>query len=98
MENTHAQKVIEESTKSHLDDINDEIKRLQNQLGEGRIILKDNRIYKRTKIHKIHPYWIEYVKNGSLHDLMIEKIKRIEIGREIQKVIVFDKKNKPVII
>ena len=93
-----AQKNVQDSANTYLNDINNKIMALQNQLGEGRIILKDKRIFKNTKVHKIHSYWIEYIKDGSLHDFMIEKIERIEIGNDNQKeVIVFDEKNKPVI-
>ena len=93
----NAQKDVQDSAKTYLEDINNKIHVLQNQLGEGRIILKDKSIYKKTKIHKIHPYWVEYIKDGSLHDFMIEKIERIEIGNDAQKVIVFNDKNEPII-
>jgi len=77
--------------------INHEIAMIQNRFGQGRIILTRRRVLKNTKIHEIHPSWIVYVKNGSLHDLMIEEIVRIEIGKEKQKIIVFDRDNKPII-
>jgi len=66
------------------------IRSLHDKFGTGRIMLKDRGIIKNVKIHEIHPYWIVYIKNGSLHDLMIEKIQRIEIGKEKQRIIYFD--------
>jgi|GEM_PF-4166095 len=50
-------------------------------LGIGTIILKDHSIIKNIKIHEIREYWIVYVKNESLHDLMMEKIERIEFPK-----------------
>ena len=66
------------------------IRSLHDKFGTGRIMLKDRGIIKNVKIYEIHPYWIVYIKNGSLHDLMIEKIQRIEIGKEKQRTIYFD--------
>lgn len=50
-------------------------------LGAGMIILKDHSIIKNIAIHEIRDYWIVYMKNESLHDLMMEKIERIEFPK-----------------
>ncbi|HZX73944.1 MAG TPA: hypothetical protein VFE57_05975 [Cyclobacteriaceae bacterium] len=50
-------------------------------LGVGTIVLKDHSIIKNITIHEIKDYWIVYVKNESLHDLMMEKIERIEFPK-----------------
>ena len=47
-------------------------------LGFGRIIEKDNSIIKKIKLEAIKEYWIEYIKDNSLHDKPMEKISRIE--------------------
>jgi hypothetical protein len=62
-----------------------------------RIIETDNTIYKDVRILEIHSYWIVYEKNGSSHDFMIERIKRIEIGPERNYAIFFTDKKKPFI-
>lgn len=53
---------------------------LLSRLVTVRIVLKDGSIKKNCKVIEIHEYWLVYEKDGSLHDLLIEKIKRIEIG------------------
>ena len=47
-------------------------------LGIGKIIEKDNSIIKKIALHEVGSYWIVYLKDNSLHDLMMEKIDRIE--------------------
>ena len=47
-------------------------------LGTGKIIEKDRSIYKDIILREIKPYSIVYEKNGSLHDMPIDDIKRIE--------------------
>lgn len=49
-------------------------------LGIGKIIEKDRSILKNITLHEVKEYWIVYVKNGSVHDLMMEKIDRIEFS------------------
>lgn len=54
------------------------------KLGKGKIFEKDKSIKKNILLHEIHlpkedsAGWITYIKDGSLHDLLIEKIERIE--------------------
>ena len=54
------------------------------KLGKGRIVEKDRSIKKNILLWEIHLQtedkagWITYIKDGSLHDLLIEKIERIE--------------------
>lgn len=54
------------------------------KLGKGRIIEKDRTIKKAIELYEIHlpddgkAAWITYIKDGSLHDLLIESIDRIE--------------------
>lgn len=47
-------------------------------LGIGRIIEKDKSIRKGITLYEVKEYWVVYVKNGSVHDLLMEKIDRIE--------------------
>ena len=68
------------------------------QFGPVRIVLKDGSVKKDCLLREIHAYWIVYQKNGSLHDQLIEKIQRIEISAEEAPVLVFDEKNRPVIL
>lgn len=49
-------------------------------LGIGRIIKKDDTVIKNIKLNAVKEYWIVYEKNESLHDLMTEKIERIEFS------------------
>ena len=70
---------------------------LLSRLRDTRIVFKDGSIRKNCKVKEINDYWIVYEKDGSLHDLMIEKISRIEIGDGTMQVVVFDEKSKPKI-
>lgn len=47
-------------------------------LGIGKIIRKDKSVVNNIKLNEVKEYWIVYEKNGSLHDLMTEKITRLE--------------------
>ena len=47
-------------------------------LGVGRIVEKDRSILKNITLHEVKEYWVVYIKNGSIHDLLMEKIDRIE--------------------
>ena len=49
-------------------------------LGLGRIIEKDRSIRKSITLYVVKEYWVVYVKNGSVHDLLMEKIDRIEFS------------------
>ena len=49
-------------------------------LGIGKIIEKDNSIIKRIILCEVKEYWIVYVKDESMHDMMMEKISRIEFS------------------
>jgi hypothetical protein len=69
---------------------------LLSNLGSTRIFLKDNTIKKHCAIKEINEYWIVYKKDRVLHDLMIDKIKVIELEDEM-RVMYFDEKNKPII-
>ena len=57
------------------------------------IILKNKKTIKNIRLYEIQPNVIVYEKEGSLHDLLIQDIKRIETDKEI---IAFDKNNKPL--
>jgi hypothetical protein len=70
---------------------------LISRLGNTRIVFKDGSIRKNCKVKEINAYWIIYEKDGSLHDLMIEKIRRIEICDGTMQAIFFNEKNKPEI-
>lgn len=47
-------------------------------LGMGKIIQKDNSVFKNIKLLEIKEYWIVYEKNSSSHDMMMETIRCIE--------------------
>ncbi len=68
---------------------------LLSRLKDTRIIFKDGSIRKHCTVKQINAYWIVYEKDGSLHDLEIEKIKRIEICDGTTQAVFFDEKNKP---
>jgi hypothetical protein len=68
---------------------------LLSRLRNTRIVFKDGSIRKNCKVKEINDYWIVYEKEGSLHDLMIEKVSRIEIGDGTMQAVFFDEKNKP---
>ena len=65
------------------------------KIGPVKIITKGDGSSKNCIINKINPSYIIYEKEGSLHDLPIENILRIEISKE--EVIYFDAENKPKI-
>jgi hypothetical protein len=54
------------------------------KLGKGRIVEKDRSVRKNITLQEIHPQteekagYIVYMKDGSLHDMPIEEIDRIE--------------------
>lgn len=50
-------------------------------LGIGRIIEKDQSILKNITLHEVKEYWVVYIKNGSIHDLLMEKIERVEFSK-----------------
>ena len=68
---------------------------LLSKLAKTRIVLKDGSIKKNCRIKEINSYWIVFEKDGSLHDQMIDKIKRIEICDGKMNAVIFDKMNKP---
>ena len=70
---------------------------LLSRLKKTKIVLKDGTIKKNCSVIEIKDYWIVYEKEGSLHDLMIEQIERIEIMDEKKQAVFFDKRNKPEI-
>ena len=47
-------------------------------LGVGRIIEKDNSIIKNISLREIKEFWIIYLKDESLHDMLMEEIVCIE--------------------
>ena len=66
------------------------------ELGRTRIALKDGTMRVACTLKEIHADWILYEKNGALHDLMIDKILRIETPEGPGGgAIVFDRKNRP---
>jgi len=67
------------------------------RLGYTRIFLKDGSIKKNCVLKEINKYWIVYMKDKALHDMAIDRIKRIEVENDNQ-VIYFDDNNKPRII
>ena len=67
------------------------------EIGITRLVLNDGSIKKDCMLKEINEYWIVYEKNGSLHDQMIEKILRIEVGYDKAYAIFFNDKNKPIL-
>lgn len=67
-----------------------------NNLGYGRIILKDGTVKKNCILKEINKNWIVYMKDKVLHDMMIDRIKRIEFADK-SLAIFFDEKNKPML-
>ena len=65
------------------------------QLEKTRIVLKDGSIKKNCHIKEINDYWILYLKDGSLHDQAIDKIRRIEITDGTMRAVFFDENNRP---
>ncbi len=65
-------------------------------IGLTRIILKDGTGKKKCTIIEIKEFWLVYKKDNVLHDMMIDKIKRIELENE-DRAIYFDSKNRPTI-
>lgn len=65
------------------------------KLENVRIVFKDGSIRKNCKVTEIKDYWIVYEKGGSLHDAVIDRIERIEIG--LEGVVTFNKMKKPVL-
>ena len=72
-------------------------KTLHKKYGEARLILKDKSIYKRIRVHEVNSLWIVFLKNGSLHDMLIEKIARIQYGQGIGPIVTFNSDNKIVV-
>ena len=48
------------------------------KLGTGRIIENDKTIIKKISLYEVKDFWITYEKDGSLHDLIIDKIDCLE--------------------
>lgn len=51
-------------------------------LAQNKIVLNDNKVLDNVRLHKIYLYKIEYEKEGSLHDLLIDKIKYIKLNAD----------------
>ena len=67
-------------------------------LGPGRIFLRDGSMKKACTVREIHELYIIYVKNEVLHDQMIDKILRIELTEGKSTALIFDEKNRPRIV
>lgn len=63
-------------------------------LGVTKVFLKDGTIKINCVIVEMHAGWIVYKKDRTLHDLAIDKIKRIESPKEMVSVY-FDEKHHP---
>ena len=51
-----------------------------NALGIGKIVEKDRSVIKNITLYEVKEYWIVFAKDGSVHDLMMEQIDRIEFN------------------
>ncbi len=67
------------------------------QLGKCIIFETDGSQIRNLILKEIHDHWVVFEKNGSLHDFMIEKIDRIELGKDNRYCMFFDEKGKPYI-
>lgn len=47
-------------------------------LGEGKIFETDNTTIRDIQIFEIKEFWLVYIKNNSLHDILFDKIMKIE--------------------
>lgn len=63
-------------------------------LGNTRIVLKDGSIKKNCVLKEIKMNGVVYMKDQVLHDMQIDRIKRIELG-DGWNAIYFDDKNLP---
>ena len=67
-------------------------------IGTVQIILKKETKIKNCIVKEIQPNTIVYERDGTLHDLQIEKIERIDMEMNSTKAIFFDGENKPMIM
>lgn len=66
-------------------------------LGKGKIYETDNSTIRDIQIFEIKEFWVVYIKNESLHDILIEKIERIEFPySKWGSIVVTFRNNKPV--
>ena len=66
------------------------------KLGIGKIIEKDNCILKKITLIEVNENSIVYLKDGSMHDIAIESIKRIEFPESKWNSIIIEfKERKP---
>ncbi|NUM32163.1 MAG: hypothetical protein HUU47_07545 [Bacteroidetes bacterium] len=67
-------------------------------LGIGKIFETDNTTIRNVQLFEIKEFWIVYIKNESLHDILIDKIAKIEfLNSKWGRVIITFKNNKPEI-
>lgn len=67
-----------------------------NSIGRTRIHFKDGTIRKDCTMKEIKDQWLIYEKDGSLHDVEIEKISWIEFADKVH-AIYFDEKLRPAV-
>ena len=65
-----------------------------NRFGVSTIKLKDGTMLKNCAIKEIKPLWVVYVKNRTIHDIMIDKINYIVT--EDNLLLWFDESGKPM--
>ena len=73
------------------------LQRLHKRYGEAKLILKNRDVFKRITVHEINNFWFVFIKDGSLHDVLIENVARIEFAKELGPTITFTKDNKVII-
>lgn len=66
------------------------------KIGITRIYFKDGSIRKDCTLKEFKGQWLIYIKDGSLHDVEIDKISRIELANKTM-AIYFDEKFKPLV-
>jgi len=75
----------------------DILKELHKKYGPARLVLKDRGVYKKITVHEINEHWLVFLKDGSLHDMSIERIARIEYGKAYGRIVTFNEANKILI-
>jgi hypothetical protein len=71
-------------------------KKMLTEIGLCRIYQKDGQTRKNCRIWEIKEYFIVYEQNGSLHDMLIEKIARIDPNSGTTSIY-FDSQNRPLV-
>ncbi len=68
-------------------------------LGSGTLLEKDNSRMRHIELYEVKDSWIVYIKDGSLHDMLMENIDRLEFpGSKWGSLEITFQRNQPVIM